>query len=898
MAHRSSSVLREEAAICRRASIDADRGISYTVFYYLEKGDCYHGLVEVKFNYVGSDDIFFDFTGDTIETLVVNGTTIGADVREEMHQEGKVPIQSNWLKTGEENSVTLKFHNRYYRDGEGLHTYIDTDGKQYIYTETEPFLQNRVIPCFDQPDLKGTFKRYVCCPNDWVAITTEAAVSEQSTEQARLTSQAEFVNRIFQDFTGLPNNNKFYEFIKSKPIPTYLNSLFAGAYFRFDLAEDKRLNNLPMSIYCRETLRQFVEHQLDDIFEYHKQSIKFYSDFFIFDYPFSKCDAIFCPEYRMGAMEYPGGITYSESIYLYRTTTPSIAETSNRGRVIFHEMAHMWYGNTVTMKWWDGLWLNESFADFCCFEAWSGTQDNLPFATYDGRLAFLSRKQWGYREDVMITTHPIQHSVVDTLAAESVFDGITYPKGAACIKQLMTVLGEKRFKAAMVDYFKRHAFKNTTLDDLIFCCKEQVKTETHPIFNLDNWNVDHLQKAGLNTVQIEWDPVARGPAKLKIRQGAVLSEHPTLRYHKMGLAFIGAEGQILKEITIIVDNQPVTELTYDGDLAPSAILLNHGDQAFVRVVYDQTSLAFLMNNILKLEKILDRGQVLKYINDHLKFGEIKAKDYFPFLVGFIKAEKNPQLIQFGLTEIGEILRLLPPSNQSNEIFNILIEKLSDPTTLFEGDMLALIFGSLINIASHDEGIHILKQVVDGTSQVHHLKGIKYSLSQHWHIIFLAQTSQKYSPEEKKQLVDDLLAKDNTDSKKEWQLKMQGLLAREAERRQLIETLMDPKDLSYKEVEHLCFGLTHKLVPQEVREDYFDFYFDNFLKMFRSLNASYAKTIRVSFMPSSATQNDFIISKLTHIISQTTESEAALKKGLMMVLDTAQRRKRLFEYNSA
>jgi aminopeptidase N len=903
---RPSSVLAHYQAEKRRACIDVEKGIAYTTYFDLDKGDHYRGLVEISFFYVGGEDLFLDFTGDQIVFVKSNGVTVQFPKEEDLgdspealeikaKRAGKVYIEGSWFVKDSFNSLLVKFENRYYRDGEGLHTYVDTDGKQYIYTETEPFLEHRVMPCFDQPDLKGTFKRYVTCPPDWVAVTTEA--SEHEATVAQLDDHPkEFVRLFRQEFPAVEPHKKFYEFLMSKPLPTYLNSLFAGCYYRFDLAADQRIFDIPMAIYCRETLKEFVEHQLEDIFEYHKQAIEFYSDFFQFKYPFSKCDAIYCPEYRMGAMEYPGGITYSEYRYLYRTKTPSAGEKSERGRVILHEMAHMWFGDTVTMKWWDGLWLNESFADFCCFEAWSSIQDSMSFEVYDGRVAFLSRKQWGYREDVMITTHPIQHTVSDTLAAENIFDGITYPKGAACIKQLMTILGEKRFKAAMVSYFQRFAWKNTTLEDLIYCCQEQVAEETHPIFNLDLWNRSHLQTAGLNWVKAEWNPDIKGQAKMVIRQGSVLPDHPTLRYHKMGIAFVDKHGKILEEKMIIVHDQIETIIEYNGDLDTAAVLLNHGDQAFVRVLFDSNTEDFLLTNLLKLERIMDRGIYLKYLNDSVKACHLKTAKYFPFILDYIRKETKPQLLQFAITELIEMFNLLPKTEDKKLVFSILVGKLSDSQHHFEGDMIAMLFGSLISLADDEESIDVLKKVIDGTSTVHFIKDFKYSLSQHWNIIFLCQASSMYTDAQKQAMIDQLAATDKTDSKQEWQLKIKGLVARGDERKKLFESVMDPKDFSYKEVEHICVGLNSRLVPGEEKEKYFGEYFFRFLPMFRSLNANISKTLRLYLMPSSSSKNDYILEQLQSIVSKTTDAEKPLKKSLLMVVDTTEKKKKLYEFN--
>jgi aminopeptidase N len=891
--NRISGIITKIQADERLASVDHEKPIAYTFFLDLEKGDNYHGFLECDFfTTEAPKTVFFDYVGDSVESLNVNGTIYYEEAIKEITKEGKIWLNPEWLTVGGRNNVQIKFHNRYYRDGNGIHTYIDTDGKQYMYINSEPYDANRVIPCMDQPDLKATFKRFIAVPQDWIAVTAEPVQWEGLVDDVFGKSNKMFINKIQQQFPQLPKDKKLFEYQVSKAYSTYLNCLFAGSFYRFDLKPEETINNIPMAVYCRETLKEFVETQVHDIFVYHKKAIEFYSDFFSFPYPFPKCDAIFCPEYTMGAMEYPGGISYSEQRYLFRSKTTSTGEKSERGRVILHEMAHMWFGDTVTMKWWDGLWLNESFADFCCFEAWAGIQDSLGFPAYDGRFAFLNRKLWGYREDAMITTHPIQLPIADTEEALSIFDGISYPKGAAVIKQLMTVLGEQRFKAAMVEYFKRFAYKNTQLKDLLDCCEEQIKGETHPIYNLKQWKEMYLEKAGLNWAKAEWNPASRGPSVLTIHQGAVLAEHPTLRYHKMGVAFLDAEGKILEEKLIIVNNSEKTEIEYNGDLKPQAVLLNHWDKAFIRVIYDDVTLQFLLENIHKLETILNRGLCVKYINDSFKTGLLSVDKYFPFIFNYVRKEQNSQLLMFVLTEISEILNLLPRTGHAGQVFDLLLEKLGDAQQPLESDMLSMMFSSLISLADNDQNIHELRLVIEGKSAVHHLKQVKFSLSQHWNIIYLIQASQMYSPEDKKNLIDEQEKADHTDSKKEWKLKIRGMTSTAEEHLALVKQVFGANDLSYKEVEYLCNGLRCKHVKDEIKENYFAFYFENFLQMVRSINVNYSRTLRVFLMPTSSKKNDLIIEHLNSIVAQLTDKEKPLKKALLMTLDTALVRKRL------
>lgn len=269
------------------------------------------------------------------------------------------------------------------------------------------------------------------------------------------------IKAVFKD--KIEATQKYFRFKPTLKLSTYLNNIMAGPYHKIEAPEELCHRGIPMAIYCRQNMAVYAEASKVYVFEAHARGIEFYEKFFNFEYSFSKCDAIFCCNFTVGAMEYPGAITYNESIYLKKKTELSRFEISNRTRVILHELAHMWFGNTVTMKWWNDLWLNESFADFSCFQAWEGITSKLSFEVSNGWVAFLSRKGWAFLEDQQRTTHPIAAVVPDTTKADDIFDGITYPKGAMVLRQLMILVTTEVFSKALGDYFQEFAFKNTLL---------------------------------------------------------------------------------------------------------------------------------------------------------------------------------------------------------------------------------------------------------------------------------------------------------------------------------------------------------------------------------------------------------------------------------------------------
>lgn len=243
-----------------------------------------------------------------------------------------------------------------------------------------------------------------------------------------------FDNEVFGGYKNkaLDGVYTFYQFPQSQILPSYLFSFVAGPYFKIDQPVEDRFDNIPMSIYCRESMVQFIEPQAHNFFEFHKRGIEYYEKCFGMKFMFEKSDIIVCPEYTIGAMENPGAITYSERLCPRGPNT--IAELSRRGRVAMHELAHMWFGDAVSVEWWNELWLKESFADYVAYQCASDTHSIMGFDTDNSMVNFLLRKSWGYEEDFQSTSHPIAAEILSTQAADGVFDGISYAKGAAVLK--------------------------------------------------------------------------------------------------------------------------------------------------------------------------------------------------------------------------------------------------------------------------------------------------------------------------------------------------------------------------------------------------------------------------------------------------------------------------------
>ena len=354
----------------------------------------------------------------------------------------------------------------YMHSGQGLHRFVDpVDKETYLYTQFETADARRVFACFEQPDLKASFAITVIAPADWQVVS----------------------NSLTPEPEALGAGNAKWVFGPTNPISTYIVAIVAGAYEVVRDAYAGRSGQIPMGVFCRRSL---VEHlDADEILAVTKQGFGFFETLFDYPYPFEKYDQLFVPEYNAGAMENAGAVTLRDE-YVFRSRQTDAAY-ERRAETILHELAHMWFGDLVTMRWWDDLWLNESFATYasvlCQAEVTRWTNAWTTFANVE--------KNWAYRQDQMPSTHPISADIRDLEDVEVNFDGITYAKGASVLKQLVAWVGQDHFFEGLRRYFKRHEWSNTTLADLLSCLAETSGRE------LGDWSKVWLETAGVNTLR-------------------------------------------------------------------------------------------------------------------------------------------------------------------------------------------------------------------------------------------------------------------------------------------------------------------------------------------------------------------------------------------------------------
>ncbi|MFF3937920.1 aminopeptidase N [Streptomyces phaeofaciens] len=511
-----------------------------------------------------------------------------------------------------ENELVVDAQCAYSRTGEGLHRFVDPeDGEVYLYTQYEPADSRRVFANFEQPDLKAPFRFEVRAPEGWTVWSNGEG------------SAADGV----------------WRFAETKPISTYITCVVAGPYhyvtdsYRRDLGDGTTLE-IPLGAMCRKGLAPYFE--ADDVFLVTKQGLDFFHDHFDYPYPFGKYDQAFVPEYNLGAMENPGLVTFREE-YVFRGKVTQ-ASYEARANVILHEMAHMWFGDLVTMEWWDDLWLKESFADFMgAFSLVGATRFTDGWITFANR-----RKAWAYRADQLPSTHPVTADIRDLQDAKLNFDGITYAKGASVLKQLVAYVGQDAFLEGARRYFKRHAYGNTRLGDLLSVLGETSGRD------MGAWARSWLQTAGVNalTPQVLLDAEGR-VAELAVLQEAVES-HPELRPHRVAIGLYRVEdGSLVRyaraETDVDGPRTLVTELA--GQDAPELVLVNDDDLTYCKIRFDETSLATLREHLGATTDPLARALCWSALWNLTRDALLPALDFVDLVTRFAHRESDIGVLQ-------------------------------------------------------------------------------------------------------------------------------------------------------------------------------------------------------------------------------------------------------------
>ena len=575
--------------------------------------EIFRSTTVVHFSSVPGASTFIDAITRTVHSVVLNGTSLTPS---EVSDGVRITLDG----LAEDNVLTVVSDAEYTNTGEGLHRFIDpVDSEVYLYTQFEVPDSRRVFAVFEQPDLKATFTFTVTASSAW------QMVSNSPTPEPVITG----------DFAT-------WAFAPTPILSSYITAIIAGPYevVRSELTSlSGRI--IPLGLFARKSLFEFLD--ADYIFEKTRQGFAYYEDKFDYPYPFAKYDQLFVPEFNAGAMENAGAITFTES-YIFRSkVTDAIKE--RRVVTITHELAHMWFGDLVTMKWWNDLWLNESFAE------WASTMATAEATEWTGAwTTFQSmEKSWAYRQDQLPSTHPVFATINDLEDVQVNFDGITYAKGGSVLKQLAAWVGIDAFFAGVAAYFKKHEYGNTELGDLL------AELEITSGRDLSGWSALWLETAGVNTLTPLIETDAAGViTKFAILQTAAL-DYPTIRPHRLAVGYYDlVDGALVRthRVELDVDGERTEIAQLVGTTKPALVLLNDDDLAYAKIRLDPQSLATAIEHLSAIADPLARAIVWGAAWDATRDGESPARDYIRLVLSNVATETESTTLRTTLSQLG------------------------------------------------------------------------------------------------------------------------------------------------------------------------------------------------------------------------------------------------------
>ncbi|CAN5314914.1 aminopeptidase N [soil metagenome] len=676
----------------RKALVDV---ASYEIELDLTTGaETFGSTTVVRFTAKEGSSTFIDAITAAVHSVILNGTPL--DVAE---VSDGVRIQLPGLAADNVLEVVADF--AYTNTGEGLHRFVDpVDGEVYLYSQFEVPDSRRVFTVFEQPDLKATFQFTVTAPEHWVVVSNQPAPEPEAAV-----------------------SGKRWAFSPTPTLSSYVTAIVAGPYVSVTdelTSSDGRV--IPLGIFARKSLSQYLDS--DYIFEKTKQGFEFYEKHFDYPYPFDKYDQLFVPEFNAGAMENAGAITFTETYVFRSKVTDAIKE--RRVVTILHELAHMWFGDLVTMKWWNDLWLNESFAEWASTLATAeATEWNEAWTTFQAM-----EKSWAYRQDQLPSTHPVVATINDLEDVQVNFDGITYAKGGSVIKQLVAWVGLDAFMKGVAAYFAKHAHGNTELSDLL---AELEKTSGR---ELTGWSKLWLETAGVNTLRPEIEVDDDG----SIVGFAVLQEapadYPTIRPHRLAIGFYNLRGgKLLRDLRVEIDvdgeRTDVAELV--GQQRPDLVLVNDEDLAYAKIRLDEQSLQVAMDHLEDIDDPLARSIVWGAAWDATRDAEASPSDYVQLVLNNIAAETESTTIRTTLSQLLQVARYyVAPARRK-----ATIEAVGDGLWILAkeagaaSDAQFQFVKFFANIASTPDHVTTLKGLLDGTVAV---DGLEIDTDLRWEIL--------------------------------------------------------------------------------------------------------------------------------------------------------------------
>jgi aminopeptidase N len=796
------NLTRDEAR--ERASIIRTR--SYEVALDLTRGaETFRSVTTVRFDGTEGASSFIDAITDRVHAVTLNGRSLDpAEVAD------GVRIALPGLAA--DNELVVDADMRYTNTGEGLHRFVDpVDDEVYLYTQFEVPDSRRMFAVFEQPDLKATFAFTVTAPARWAVVSnspTPEPVAVDGTDAAT------------------------WAFAPTPVLSSYVTALVAGPYRSVTselTSSDGR--TIPLGVFARASLFEHLD--ADYVFDTTRAGFAFYEQAFGMAYPFEKYDQLFVPEFNAGAMENAGAVTFTETYVFRSKVTDAIRE--RRVVTILHELAHMWFGDLVTMRWWNDLWLNESFAEYISTLATAeATEWAEAWTTFQAM-----EKSWAYRQDQLPSTHPVVATINDLEDVQVNFDGITYAKGGSVLKQLFAWVGREPFFAGLKAYFAKHAFSNTELRDLL------VELEATSGRNLSDWSAKWLETAGVNTLRPELETDDEGTITAFAVLQSAPDDHPTLRPHRMAVGLYDLDGGKLvrsRRVELDVDGERTEVPELVGSPRPALVLLNDDDLAYAKIRLDPDSLRVAIDHLSDITSPLARSLVWGAVWDSTRDAETAASDYVTLVLGNIAAETESTTVRTTLSQLGQVVRMyVAPENRQR-----LLEQSAD--TLWElanraeagSDAQFQFVKFFANLASTEAHAEVLRGLRDRTIA---LPGLEIDTDLDWELLEgLVLTGAAGAPE-----IDAALAADNTSNGQQAAARARATIPTPEGKRAAFDALVGSDDLPNALVRQTAVGYQHTGDPS-VLEGLVQPYFDALVPVWESRSYKIAEYIVTGLFP--------------------------------------------------
>ena len=700
------NLTREEAT--ERASIISSV-TRYEISLDLTRGDTDFGsFTRIEFDAREGVSTFADLVSNNVHSIRLNG--VGLDPFS-THQDNRVALNN----LAEHNVLEVDASCQYMHTGEGLHRFVDpADGQAYTYSQFEVPDARRVYTTFEQPDLKSVFTLTVKVPKGWKVFSNAPTPSPEEDGDAWT-----------------------YRFATTEKMSTYITAIVAGPYEGTTASltsSDGRM--IDLGVYARASI---VDHlDADEIIDITRRGFEFFEGAYGIAYPFTKYDQIFVPEYNAGAMENAGCVTFRDA-YVFRTR-PTEAQMEARANTILHELAHMWFGDLVTMKWWNDLWLNESFAEFMSTLA---AAENTRYAKEAWATFAASEKTWAYRQDQLSSTHPIVAEIRDLADVQVNFDGITYAKGASVLRQMVAWVGQENFMAALKVYFDKHSWGNTVLDDLL------VELERTSGRDVRAWSAKWLETAGVNTLAVEIENDEAGNiSSLGIRQ-SYAEGFETLRPHRAVIGFYNlVDGKLTRtdRIELDIDGELTVVEEAIGKKRPDLLLLNDEDLAYAKIRLDERSIETAIKHLGDIDSSVARGVVWGSLWDTVRDAQMPARKYVDLVLNNIGKETNSTALRTQINNLSATLHSFVAPEAREETRHRAADRLWELACVVEPDSDAQLqlLQAFINQTRTEEQYDNVQRLFEGELT---LESLDIDADLRWNLVCRLATGGRFSAEQ-------------------------------------------------------------------------------------------------------------------------------------------------------